>query len=235
MRIINFWHVPLFARLIFRASHLSRQRKLALFYSHVRPTEQDLVLDVGVAPEPWSLASGCRIVENFVEAMYPWPERIIALSRDDLAGFNSVYAAVRPVQGDACHLPFADKSVDIVFTNAVIEHVGNRERQAELVRECLRVARRAVFLAAPNRWFPYDTHVAFPLIHWLPRSVWKHTLSEPELHLLSPVELLRLFPRSAHSDLLSPPWAPSVAVLARPAPAAPPSQASMNTANTGRR
>ncbi len=58
-------------------------------------------------------------------------------------------------------------SFDVVFSNAVIEHVGDRERQEALVREALRVGRR-VFVTTPNRWFPIEVHTRLPFVHWLP-------------------------------------------------------------------
>ena len=70
-------------------------------------------------------------------------------------------------QGDACALPFPDGAFDVVHSNAVIEHVGGRERQEAFVREALRVGRR-VFLTTPNRWFPIEVHTRLPLVHWLP-------------------------------------------------------------------
>ena len=64
-------------------------------------------------------------------------------------------------------MPFADGEFDIVFSNAVIEHVGGREQQRRFVEESLRVARRA-FVTTPNRWFPVEVHTRLPLVHWLP-------------------------------------------------------------------
>ena len=214
--MINFWRIPALARVIYRASRLSRQRKLARFYAFCQPTKGDLILDVGVTPVAWSTASGCCRVENFLETSYPWPERIVGLSIDPLTGFQEMHPYAQAVRGDGCRLPFKDGAFDVVFSNAVIEHVGDRDRQARFVEECLRVARRGVFLAAPNRWFPYDTHVAFPLVLWLPRSVWRHLINEPDIHLMSPPSLLRLFPRSSRPRRLSPLWSPSIAVFARP-------------------
>lgn len=220
--MLNFWRVPALTRIIFRVSRLSRQRKLAQFYACCRPGKDDLVLDVGVTPTAWSTARGCSRVENFLEISYPWPERIVGLSIDPVDGFREVHPEVQAVQGDGGHLPFRDNAFDLVFSNAVIEHVGDRARQARFVRECLRVARRGVFLAAPNRWFPYDAHVALPLIHWLPRVVWRPLISEPALHLISPLALLRLFPRSSRPQRLSPLWTPSITVFAAPASAQSP-------------
>ena len=193
---------------------MSREKKLAQFYALCRPTKDDLVLDVGVTSAAWSTARGCTRVENFLETSYPWPERVVGLSIDSLGGFQAAHPKVRAVRGDGCHLPFRDGAFDVVFSNAVIEHVGDRRRQARFVQECVRVARRGVFVAAPNRWFPYDTHVAFPLVHWLPRAVWRRLVSEPALHLLTPARLLHLFPRSCKPQRVTPLWSPSIAVFA---------------------
>ena len=73
------------------------------------------------------------------------------------------------MQGDACALPFPDQSFDVVFSNAVIEHVGDVERQRQFVAEALRVGRR-VFVTTPNRWFPIEVHTRLPLVHWLPKG-----------------------------------------------------------------
>jgi lipopolysaccharide/colanic/teichoic acid biosynthesis glycosyltransferase len=220
--LINFWRIPVLARIIYRVSRLSRQRKLARFYALCRPTKDDLILDVRVTSSASSTAHGCSRVENFLETSYPWPERIVGLSIDPMDGFREVHPEVQAVQGDGCQLPFKDDAFDLVFSNAVIEHVGDRARQAQFVRECLRVARRGVFVAAPNRWFPYDTHVALPLIHWLPRVVWRSVVNEPALHLMSPLALLHLFPPSSRPQRLSPLWTPSITVFAAPASAQSP-------------
>jgi SAM-dependent methyltransferase len=144
----------------------SRRRKLQLFLDELQPTEQTAVLDVGADELAFGEGPGCATL-NFFEELYPWPERVTALGLHEGAGFRDRYPAVRYVQGDACALPFADGEFDIVFSNAVIEHVGGRERQRRLVFEALRVGRRA-FVTTPNRRFPIELHTGLPLVHWLP-------------------------------------------------------------------
>ncbi|HKD25689.1 MAG TPA: methyltransferase, partial [Xanthobacteraceae bacterium] len=55
----------------------------------------------------------------------------------------------------------------------VIEHVGSWARQCAFVAECCRVARRAVFITTPNRWFPVEFHTVLPVVHWLPKEVFR--------------------------------------------------------------
>jgi len=147
----------------------SRERKLRLFLDELRPTEETTVLDVGADELGFGDGGGCGTL-NFFEERYPWPERITALGLQDGGGFRARYPQITYVQGDACALPFGDGAFDIVFSNAVIEHVGGRDRQRQLVSEALRVGRR-VFLTTPNRRFPVEVHTRLPLVHWLPDSI----------------------------------------------------------------
>jgi SAM-dependent methyltransferase len=103
------------------------------------------------------------------------------------------------VQGDACALPFDDGAFDVVFSNAVVEHVGGRERQRRFVSEALRVGRR-VFLTTPNRSFPIEVHTRLPLVHWLPDAIAHRVYrglgkqDATKLHLLTRRSLASLFP-----------------------------------------
>ena len=102
-------------------------------------------------------------------------------------------------QGDACALPFADSSIDVVFSSAVIEHVGAYEKQKQMLAECLRVAKKGVFITTPNRFFPIEMHTLLPLIHWLPKSWHRFLLNKLGLNFYAKEENLNLL---SYSDLL---------------------------------
>jgi SAM-dependent methyltransferase len=187
----------------------SRRRKLALFLALMKPTAETTVLDVGV--DEVSLGEsggegGCT-THNLLEEAYPWPARITALGLHDGRRFRERYPDIPYVRGDACALPFGDGTFDVVHSNAVIEHVGDRDRQATFVREALRVGRR-VFLTTPNRWFPIEVHTRLPLVHWLPEPVAGRVYDltrmpwAKENHLLGPKELRALFPVPVRIDNL---------------------------------
>jgi SAM-dependent methyltransferase len=185
-------------RLVDDVSLRSRKRKLGLLLDELRPTSATTLLDVGADALAFGEGAGCGTL-NFLEEMYPWPERITALGLHDGEGFGRRYPTVRYVQGDACALPFEDGEFDIVFSNAVIEHVGGRDRQRALVAEALRVG-RSVFVTTPNRWFPIEVHTRLPLVHWLPdllsHAVYR-TLGKDfatDNHLLTRSQLASLFP-----------------------------------------
>ena len=185
-------------RLVDSISVRSRARKLRLFLDELAPTAETTVLDVGADELAFGEGDGCRTL-NYFEEHYPWPERITALGLHDGEGFRARYPSIRYVQGDACALPFEDGEFDVVFSNAVIEHVGGHEQQRRLVSEAVRVGRR-VLITTPNRWFPVEVHTRLPLVHWLPdaashpvyRAVGKGFATEN--HLLSRRNLASLFP-----------------------------------------
>jgi len=179
----------------------SRRRKLALFLEVMGPSPATTVLDVGVDEVSLGDAggqSGCT-THNLLEERYPWPERLTALGLHDGARFRERYPQIVYVQGDACALPFADGAFDVVYSNAVIEHVGGRERQEAFVREAVRVGRR-VFVTTPNRWFPIEVHMRLPLVHWLPEGPAGRAYDlagkswARENRLLGPSDLRALFP-----------------------------------------
>jgi SAM-dependent methyltransferase len=179
-------------------SRRSRRRKLALFMEEIAPTGETTVLDVGADELAFGDDGGCATL-NFFEEHYPWPERITALGLTPGERFRERYPATRYVQGDALALPFADGEFDVVFSNAVIEHVGGREQQRRFVEEALRVGRR-VFVTTPNRWFPVEVHTRLPLVHWLPDAAAHRAYDlarkpwAKENHLLGPGALRDLFP-----------------------------------------
>ncbi len=179
----------------------SRRRKLELFLREMRPTELTTVLDVGVDEIGFGGHGGQArcVTHNFFEELYPWPERITGLGLHDGTGFRSAHPEVAYVQGDACALPFADGAFDVVFSNAVIEHVGGYERQRAFVHEALRVGGR-VFLTTPSRRFPIEVHTRLPLVHWFPDAVAHRAYRAAgkrwacENHLLTARTLRALFP-----------------------------------------
>lgn len=179
----------------------SRRRKFALFMETIAPTAETTVLDVGVDDVAFGDTAGCETL-NFFEELYPWPEQITALGLNEGERFRASYPRVRYVQGDALALPFEDGAFDVVFSNAVIEHVGGREQQRRFVEESLRVGRRA-FITTPNRWFPVEVHTRLPFVHWLPEALAHRAyelMRKPwakENQLLGPGSLRGLFPPDA--------------------------------------
>ena len=93
--------------------------------------EQRAVLDVGVTADKSHRES------NYFEAWFPYKDRITALSDQDATWLEHDYPGLCFVQGDGRAMPFPDASFDLVFSSAVLEHVGSYRNQEDFLRECL--------------------------------------------------------------------------------------------------
>lgn len=147
------------------------------------------ILDVGVTADIEAAYS------NFFECFYPYKERITALSDQDASGLENIFPGLKFVQGDGCDLPFADQEFDLVFSSAVLEHVGSFERQKKFIAEAMRVSRKYVFLTTPNRYHIFEFHTYLPFLHWLPKKIHRAILKWLGLEYLSKEENLNLLDR----------------------------------------
>ena len=175
----------------------ARRKMFDLFMSTMRVTPDSKILDLGVTPDR-SLKES-----NFFEHAYPHKTKLTAASIEDACWLEQAFPGIKFVQIQPGRLPFADNQFDIVYSSAVIEHVGDRQAQEFFVSELLRVSRR-FFVATPNRQYPLEFHTFLPLIHWLPRAAHQSILRvlglkfwarTENLNLLSPTSFVRLFPR----------------------------------------
>jgi SAM-dependent methyltransferase len=176
-----------------RVSLWNRRRKWALFEREMRPNVGMRVLDIGYSEVEHQNA------DNFIEKYYPYPENLTALGVDEPKQFHVRYPQVKVVQYDGVIFPFEDNAFDVVWSNAVIEHVGDRDRQLQFIREIKRVSTRA-FITTPNRHFPLEIHTRTPLLHFLPLSMFEAYLrvigkgwaTEDYMRLLSSRDLRKL-------------------------------------------
>ncbi len=144
-----------------RVSEKSRAKKWAQFLALTTPGPDDSIVDVGINAVEYSES------DNYLERHYPHPEKITAVGiEDDLSAFRTRYPKVTAVSADGTKLPFAENSFDIGYSNAVIEHVGNLDRQRAFLAELYRVSTRG-YLTMPNRHFPIEIHTRLPLVHLL--------------------------------------------------------------------
>ena len=169
-----------------------RRRMFDMFMQRFDPAPRERVLDIGVTSDRVYAAS------NYFEQFYPYRASLTAAGVDDASFLETLYPGVRFVSADVLAMPFADASFDLVHSAAVLEHVGSSENQAKMVAECLRVARRGIFLTTPNRWFPIEFHTQLPLVHWLPKPAGRAVLrrlgygffaEEQNLNLVSAAQL----------------------------------------------
>jgi ubiquinone/menaquinone biosynthesis C-methylase UbiE len=171
------------------------------------PREDMKVLDIGAEADP-SGKRGLQLIDS-----YPWKHRISAInvSQEQISNIKQLYPEIEAVVGDACELPWPDNHFDVVYSNAVIEHLGSFANQTRMANEIMRVGRRW-FVTTPNRWYPFEFHIRLPFVTWLPahgylwagrviayssakrKYVWGITRND--LRLMTARELQNCFPGS---------------------------------------
>lgn len=182
-----------------------QQRRLYEAFARAFPPRKEWsVLDLGVN------ASLERSEQYFFEHHYPYRSRITACGLEAPDRFHRCYPDVRYVRAERDGpLPFMDGEFDVVFCNAVVEHVGGPPAQRAFVREIARIS-RAAFITTPNRWYPIELHTVLPLVHWLPtpwyRAVFRRLgfhffASEDNLNLLDRSSLRRLVPDGVRAEV----------------------------------
>ena len=133
-----------------------RRRRFDLFLSLLRSLQGRVeVLDIGGTQQFWNLMLGDADPDIRVT--------LLNIDHQPVSSKRFISAA-----GDARSIPqFADKSFDVVFSNSVIEHVGDYSDQRRMADEVRRVGRR-YFVQTPNKRFPLEPHFLFPFFQYLP-------------------------------------------------------------------
>ena len=147
-----------------------RERLYKKFLQHVDMEYIDTVLDIGATSDQNNEDS------NFFLKKFTSHKNVTALSNEDARWLEKAYPGLEFVLGDGRNMPFADNSFDLVFSNAVIEHVGSLQQQERFLMENVRVARKHIFLTTPNRWYPVELHTLLPFVHYLPKPLHRKIL-----------------------------------------------------------
>ena len=114
--------------LIFR---WTRRRRMARFEAHLKPDAETRILDIGGTPGNWRYLR--------------FQPRLVLLNISRLhAGAAAEGDKMVFVQGDALAppAPVAATEFDIVFSNSVIEHVGDYGQQKRFAESWRRLGRR---------------------------------------------------------------------------------------------
>ena len=162
-----------------------RRRRLDCFRRLFRVDETTRILDLGGSVPFWQKAG---IQADITILNLSAPPRTLP------RGFHYV-------QGDARDLSrYPDGQFDVVFSNSVIEHVGDQCDQEKMAHEVRRVG-QGYFVQVPNRNFPIEPHFLFPAFQFLPRHLrcfvarhwpygWFQAGSAEALHAAEHVRLL---------------------------------------------
>ncbi len=171
---------------------VSREKKMNFFMNLFRPNPSTTILDLGGSDGSYFLS------------LYPWPEQIVALDVD-LEALRSIVRG-QPIRGNGLHLPFKDGAFDVVWSNAVIEHVGSFGVQRVFAEEIQRVG-KGYFVTTPWKGFPIELHYKLPLYQFVPKYIqrclgkhfaigWYSKGEWEDINLLWHSQFQRLFPEA---------------------------------------
>ncbi len=183
-------------------SNKFRQNRINLFMNLL--TSKNIkglkILDVGGTDYHWRTLD----IDNTLNF------EIILLNPEDV---TQKHPQFRYVKGDGRNLSlFENGSIDVVYSNSVIEHVGEWKDQLRFAQEIKRIS-RSYFVQTPNYFFPFEPHFLTMGIHYLPVKVravlirhfnlgWYNKIEDysgsislaKSIRLLKYNELRRLFP-----------------------------------------
>lgn len=142
-----------------------RRRRFELFLSLLRTLKGHVeILDIGGTQQFWDLMLG--------EDQPDIRVTLLNVAHQPLSSPHFV-----SVVGDARAMPqFAAKFFDVVFSNSVIEHVGDYANQRRMADEVRRIGRR-YFVQTPNKRFPIEPHFLVPWFQYLPTGTRAWLLS----------------------------------------------------------
>lgn len=187
--------LKLFQKVLGPFSDRRREQRMRLLAETVELRDGLSVLDLGGQPHIW--------------ASIPQRLDITIVNLDGIADTeHGTHHDVRYLVGDACELEGVDdRPYDLVFTNSVIEHVGDAERRRAFAAE---VRKRGLpyWVQTPSIFFPLEPHCGMPLWWLYPRPLkrffierWRVTLPVwtemvEGTTVVSKSELAELFPGS---------------------------------------
>ena len=171
----------------------NREKILKIFFNEINFSDEKILLDVGTTAN-----TGKN--HNLILQKTLNNKNITCLSNQNCSLLKNEYPNVNNfITGDGCDNQLDDSTYDIVYSNATIEHVGSYNNQKLFISECVRVAKKNIFITTPNRYFPLDFHTKIPFIHMLPKLIHRKILNlfgysffakEENLNLLSKKDLI---------------------------------------------
>ncbi|MCA9216453.1 MAG: methyltransferase domain-containing protein [Planctomycetales bacterium] len=167
-----------FRSLLMPFSNFMRRRRQRKFEKIVQPYPGMRVLDLGGQPHIW----------DFVSA----PLKITCLNLPGIADVeHQSHHDIEYVTGDACKMPEIEPGqFDFVFSNSVIEHVGDETKRRQFAQEVQRVC-PSYWVQTPSILFPIEAHCGMPFWWFYPRAIRSHLMSRWERKLPSWTEMVR--------------------------------------------
>lgn len=134
-----------------------REQRWLRFTNRIQPVLTDRILDVGGCAYDWQ---GRGDVIGTVDLLNLIPATACAIENSP---------QMRCLYGDGRALEFADQAYQIVYSNSVLEHVGDWQDQQAFAAEARRVGQR-LWIQTPARACPVEPHYLGLFLHWFPAA-----------------------------------------------------------------
>ncbi len=175
--MFKYLRLRIFYALLTPFSKMMRKRRMVLFVKLMKPTSGIRILDLGGQPGIWDC------VEQ--------PLNITCLNLPGVAiTDHQSHHQITYVEGDACSMPyFQPGDFDLVFSNSVIEHVGDHNKRLQFANEVLRLSEK-YWIQTPSKCFPIEAHCGMPFWWFYPKALRSYFLRRWEKKLPAWTEMV---------------------------------------------
>jgi ubiquinone/menaquinone biosynthesis C-methylase UbiE len=185
----TYWaKIPFFDNFFLLILKYNRENIHNIFLKSTNYNNSQSLLDIGTTSDNGNS-------HNIILRKTSNNKNISCLSNQNLKNLKDYFPHIKKFyKRDAKKINFKKNSFDIIYSSATIEHLGSFNNQLKFVKECVRIARKKIFITTPNRFYPIDFHTKLPFLHWLPKNIHRKILNligfkffslEKNLNLLS--------------------------------------------------
>ncbi|MGZ8193676.1 MAG: class I SAM-dependent methyltransferase [Methylobacter sp.] len=162
-------------------SRFQKAKKIAALLSEMIDIKNKVMLDIG---------TGSGYIAHYLANEVGPRGKVYSIDVEDKRQIHNGYE-FKQVKGTL--LPFENESIDIIISNHVIEHVGDKALQLEHLKEIYRVLKPlgCVYLAVPNKWTLIEPHFKLFFLSWLP-----HCLAHRYVKLMNKGNIYDCYPPS---------------------------------------
>jgi 2-polyprenyl-3-methyl-5-hydroxy-6-metoxy-1,4-benzoquinol methylase len=188
----TYWNeIHFFNNFLLKLLHYNRKKIFEIFVRETKYSDKSSLLDIGTTPST-------NKAHNILLQQTANNKNITCLSNLDCKSLKSKFPNVKKyIKTDGKKTNLKENNYDIVHSSATIEHVGKFSNQILLVKECLKLSKKYVFITTPNRYYPLDFHTKIPIIHWLPKKIHRNILRFVGLNFYSLEKNLNLLDKKS--------------------------------------
>ena len=175
--MIKIQRVDIFYALLKPFSNATRNRRMATFERTMQPTSDMKILDLGGQPMIWDtiktkLDITCINLSGIAIKEHPSHHKIIF------------------IEGDACNMPqFKKGDFDLIFSNSVIEHVGDASKRLQFANEVQRLTNN-YWIQTPYKYYPMEAHTGMPFWWLYPQILRDYFIKKWRINLPAWTEMI---------------------------------------------